>query len=555
MEKIWLKNYQEGIPEFINPQAYTSLVDFFEQSCAQYKDHKALHNLGTELTYADLEEKSRQLAAYFQVQLGLKKGDRVAIMMPNLLQYPIAIFAALRAGLVVVNVNPLYTPDELTHQINDSGAQTIIVLANFAFTVAKALPRTKLKNVIVTQLGDLFPFPKRTIVNFVVKYVKKMVPSYSLPEAISFTTAMNEGASLSLKKIAINLGDTAFLQYTGGTTGVAKGAVLSHGNLVANIEQAHAWVAHYLTPGQEVVITALPLYHIFSLTANALVFMKAGALNVLITNPRDIPDFVKQLSTIKFTAITGVNTLYNALLNNRNFAKIDFSLVKVALGGGMAVQKFVADKWKEVTGAPLLEAYGLTETSPAVTIDPMNVTGFNGSIGLPLPSTEISIRDNDGNELGIDEVGELCIRGPQVMQGYWQKPQETAKVMTEDGFLKTGDVARVDEEGFVFIVDRKKDMIVVSGFNVYPNEVEHVMSSHPGILEVGVVGIPVDGHGEKVKAFIVRQDPDLTEASIREYCKEHLTAYKIPKLIEFRDELPKTPVGKILRRALRDESA
>lgn len=553
MDRVWLNHYQDGVPHDINPNQYQSLNELFQISCQKFTKNTAISNLGVKLTYAQLNKSSQQFAAYLQNYLQLEKGSRVALMMPNLLQYPVACFGVLRAGLVVVNVNPLYTPDELTHQINDSGAETLIVLSNFADTVEKALPNMpNLKNIIVTQVGDLFPFPKNYIVNLVVKYVKKMVPAFNLPNSTKFSKALTYGRYLQLNPVDIKGDDTAFLQYTGGTTGVAKGAVLSHRNMVANLEQASAWIAPLLKEGKEIIITALPLYHIFSLTANLLTFTKYGGHNFLITNPRDIPHFLDEIKNAKFTAITGVNTLFNAMLHHAKFKEVDFSQLKLALGGGMAVQKAVADQWKKRTQSPLIEAYGLTETCPAVCINPMNQTDYNGSIGLPLPSTEVKICDEEGNELGMNQEGELLVRGPQVMQGYWNKPEETAKVLTEDGWLKTGDVAKVDNQGFVYLVDRIKDMIIVSGFNVYPNEVEQVLVHHPGISEAGVVGVPSEEAGEKVKAFIVRDDKKLSKADVIAHCREHLSSYKVPKEIVFCKDLPKTNVGKILRRKLKE---
>lgn len=551
MNKVWLQQYQHGVPAEINPDIYSSLVELFNNNCVKFADKPALSNFGSVLTYQEFARLSNCFAAYLQQKLHLKKGDRIALMMPNSLQYPIVLFGVLLAGLVIVNVNPLYTAPEFIHQINDAGAETIIVLANFAHLVAETLPQTKLKNIIVTELGDLFAWPKSLLMNFIVKHVKKMVPAYHFANAIPFKNIMQEGALLNFVPVAVTGDDIAFLQYTGGTTGVAKGAILTHRNMVANVEQVAAWVQPILQAGQEKIITALPLYHIFSLTANCLVFLHFGALNILITNPRDIPRFVAELKKTKFTAITGVNTLFNALLNNADFAKVDFSQMKISLGGGAAVQKSVAERWKAVTGRALLEGYGLTETSPVVCVCPMNMTEYNGSIGLPIPSTDITIRDADGKDMPLGEAGELCVKGPQVMRGYWQHPEETKKVFTEDGWLLTGDIAKVDEQGFVYIVDRKKDMILVSGFNVYPNEIEEVIAGFPGVLEVAVIGVPSNNSGEKIKAFVVRKDPGLTADALLQYCRQNLTAYKIPKLIEFRDSLPKSPVGKVLRRLLK----
>lgn len=553
MDKIWLEYYQQGVPHEININEHASLVSLFEEACRQFAGQTAYMNMGCKLSYEELEEKSRHFAVYLQ-KLGIKKGTRVALMMPNLLQYPIALFGLLRGGYVAVNTNPLYTPDELVHQMNDSGAEVLVVLANFAQTVEKALPRmTGVKQIIITQIGDAFSPVKRILVNAVVKYIKKMVPPFKIANTISFNEALKQGQEGHFKPVELGHQDLAFLQYTGGTTGVAKGAILTHGNMVANVLQAFAWIKPLQLGSQDIIITALPLYHIFSLTANCLTFLKAGAKNILITNPRDIPHFISEIKNTGFTAITGVNTLFNALLNNPKFTEVDCSKIKIALAGGMALQKSVSLKWSEMTKTRVLEAYGLTETSPAVTINPMYLEEYNGSIGLPVSSTDISIRDDDGNELPLGESGELCVKGPQVMEGYWQNPDETALAFTEDGFFKTGDIARVDEKGFVYLVDRKKDMIVVSGFNVYPNEVEQVISMHPGVLEVGVVGIGDEESGERVKACVVKREPQLTAEEIIAHCREHLTAYKIPKVVEFYDELPKTNVGKILRRALKTD--
>ena len=551
MDKLWLKQYQKGVPYEINANEFASLVHLFDEACRQHKSNSAYANMGCEISYGELETLSRHFAVYLQ-QLGLKKGARVAIMMPNLLQYPIALFAILRAGFIVVNTNPLYTCDEVVHQINDSGAEVLIVLANFATTVEKALPKMPaLKYIVTTQIGDIFPPIKRVIVNAVVKYIKKMVPTYSIPQAITFNQALKKGSQGHFKPVKLGHDDIALLQYTGGTTGVAKAAMLTHGNMVANVLQASAWISPLSLGSHDIIVTALPLYHIFSLTANCLTFFNVGAKNILITNPRDIPAFIKEIKNSGFTAITGVNTLFSALLNHPKFKEIDFSNLKLALSGGMALQKSVALKWREKTKSRVLEAYGLTETSPAVSINPMYLEEYNGSIGLPLPSTDISIRDDQGKELPLGERGELCIKGPQVTPGYWQRPDETAKVFWSDGFLRTGDIATVDKQGFIYLVDRKKDMIIVSGFNVYPNEVEQVISMLPGVLEVGVIGVSTGDGSEHVKACIVRQDPMLSAAQVINHCREHLTPYKIPKIIEFYNELPKTNVGKILRRALK----
>ena len=555
MEKVWLKSYPPGVPAQIDTAAFTSIGDMFEQSCRKFADRDAYINMGKSIRYAELERLSAQFGAYLQSELKLPQGTRIALMMPNLLQYPIAMYGALRAGYTIVNCNPLYTSRELEHQLSDSGAEAIVIVENFAHTLQHALPNTGIKHVIVTQLGDMLGGLKGMLVNLVVKHVKKMVPAWSLPGHVRFKDTLTSGARHALTPVSVTHDDIAYLQYTGGTTGVAKGAVLTHRNVLSNLQQAHAWIKPFLSEGGEVIITALPLYHIFSLTANCLTFFKIGATNVLITNPRDIPGFVKELGKVRFSAVTGVNTLFNALLHHPDFAKLDFSALRITLGGGMAVQQAVADRWLEVTGKPLIEAYGLTETSPAVTINPLNLTSFNHSIGLPVPSTDISIRDDDGKEVPVGQPGELCVKGPQVMRGYWNRDEETARVMTPDGFLKTGDVATVDEAGFVRIVDRKKDMILVSGFNVYPNEVEDVVASHPGVLEVAAVGVPSEHSGEAVKVFVVLKDKALTKEALIAHCKQNLTGYKVPHLVEFRDELPKTNVGKILRRALRDESA
>ena len=551
MDKLWLKHYQQGVPYEINADKYASLVHLFHETCLKYKNNIAYVNMGCEISYGEVDTLSMQFATYLQ-QLKLKKGARVAIMMPNLLQYPIVLFAILRAGYIVVNTNPLYTSDEVIHQVNDSGAEAIVVLANFAKTIEKSLPKLPLlKHVIITQIGDNFPTLKRIIVNTAVKYVKKMVPPYCIPHAVSFRHALQQGAHGNLKPVELNHQDIAFLQYTGGTTGISKGAMLTHGNMVASVAQASAWISPLSLGSSDIIVTALPLYHIFSLTANCLTFFSVGAKNILITNPRDIPDFINTIKNSGFTAITGVNTLFNALLHHRKFVDVDFSRLKLALSGGMALQKSVALKWQEITKTRVLEAYGLTETSPAVTINPMYLEEYNGSIGLPLPSTDISIRDTHGKELALGKKGELCVKGPQVTPGYWHRQDETDQIFWADGFLRTGDIAKVDKQGFIYLVDRKKDMILVSGFNVYPNEVEQVISMLPGVLEVGVIGVGQDDSTERVKACIVKRDPTLTAAQVIAHAREHLTAYKVPKIIEFYDELPKTNVGKILRRALK----
>ena len=554
MEKIWLSSYQKGVPAEINLSEFRSLGELFEKSVAQYRDRVAYINMGAQITYGELDKLTRDFAAYLQSVLGLPQGTRVAVMMPNVLQYPICIFGALRAGFVVVNVNPLYTPRELEHQLKDSGAEVIVILENFAITLEQVLARTPVKHVVIARLGDMLGFPKGTVVNFVVKYVKKMVPAWSLPHTIDFRAALAKGAAAELKAVTVTQEDLAFLQYTGGTTGVSKGAMLQHRNILANLAQAHAWIQPALGTEQHMVVTALPLYHIFALTANCFTFFKIGASNLLITNPRDIPAFVAEMGKYPFTVVTGVNTLFNALLNHAAFCALNFSKLKVTLGGGMAVHRAVAEKWKQVTGKPLIEAYGLTETSPAATINPLDIPEYNGSIGLPISSTEVAIRNDAGVDVPLGERGELCVRGPQVMKGYYNRPEETAKVIMADGFLMTGDIAVMDEKGFVRIVDRKKDMILVSGFNVYPNEVEDVVAQHPGVLEVAAVGVPHEKSGEAVKIFVVKRDPALTAETLIAHCREHLTGYKVPGQVEFRNELPKTNVGKILRRELRDEA-
>ncbi|WP_174873082.1 long-chain-fatty-acid--CoA ligase [Vogesella oryzae] len=552
MEKIWLKNYQPGIAHEIDVNEFQSVTEVFERSAAKFRDRPALACMDKILSYGELDTLSAQFASYLQHALKLEKGSRVAVMMPNLLQYPVAVFGILRAGCTVVNVNPLYTPRELEHQLKDAGCNTILILENFANVLEQVLPRTPVKNVIIASIGDMLGFPKAQIVNFVVRRLKKMVPPWHIAGHIRFNDTLKLGASKPYSPVKLGHDDIAFLQYTGGTTGVSKGAMLTHKNIVANMLQAGEWIKLGVREGQEVIVTALPLYHIFCLTANLMVFTEIGAMSVLITNPRDIPGFIKELKKYKVTAITGVNTLFNALLNNPEFKTVDFSTWRLALGGGMAVQRAVAEKWKQTTGSTLVEAYGLTETSPAACINPLDMKEYNGTIGLPIPSTDIEIRDSNGQPVAIGESGELCIRGPQVMKGYWQRPDETAKVIDSQGFLATGDMAMLTPEGYVKLVDRKKDMILVSGFNVYPNEIEDVIALHPGVLEVACIGIPDDKSGEVVKVFVVRKDPSLTEKDIIHHCRENLTGYKVPKFVEFRDELPKTNVGKILRRALRD---
>lgn len=550
MEKTWLNQYQDGVAHNIDVNTYKNIPDVLNKAFEQFSNKPAFTCMGKTLTYGEVDYLSKKFGSYLQNQLGLKKGDRVAIMMPNILQYPIALMGILRTGLIAVNVNPLYTDRELKHQLNDSGATSIILFENSASVLEKIVHETQIKNIITTGIGDLLGFPKSMIVNFVIKHVKKMVPSWNL-NSVKFNDALADGTESKFTPAELTLDDVAFLQYTGGTTGVSKGAVLTHQNIVANMLQAKEWLKPVLTPGEEIIITPLPLYHIFSLTANFFIFGSIGAHNILITNPRDIPDFVKKISKYKFTFITGVNTLFNALLNNEEFRNLDFSGLKTALGGGMAVQRAVAEEWAKVTGKPLTEAYGLTETSPAACINPLNVPEYNGKIGVPIPSTEVKILDDDGVEVALGENGEIAIKGPQVMQGYWQRPEETAKVMTDDGFFKTGDIGYQDDKGFFQIVDRKKDMILVSGFNVYPNEVEDVVVSHPKVLECAAVGVQDEKSGELVKIFIVKKDDSLTEEEIKEFCKSELTNYKRPKFVEFRDDLPKSNVGKILRKELR----
>lgn len=551
-DKPWLDEYPSGVPTEIDMSEFSSVVDVVDRSCREFAGKTAYSNFGAELTYRQVDDYCAAFAARMQA-LGLKKGDRIAIMLPNVLQYPIALFGALRAGLVVVNTNPLYTARELKHQLNDSGARAIVILENFASVLEAVIDDTEVEHVIVTSMGDMVGFPKGMIMNFVLRNIKKMVPKYKLPDAYSFKSILDEGAGKNYEPAELGHEDLAFLQYTGGTTGVSKGAMLTHGNMVANMQQSSAWLGDKIVLGDEIIITALPLYHIFALTANCLVFLKFGGKNVLITNPRDMPAFVKELGKHPFTSITGVNTLFNGLLNTPGFEDLDFSNLRMTLGGGMAVQRAVAERWKKVTGVPLIEAYGLTETSPAACINPMDLEDYNGAIGLPISSTECRVIDSEGNPLSVGETGELCVRGPQVMKGYWNRPEETAKVLGDDGWLRTGDMAKMDEKGYFYIVDRKKDMILVSGFNVYPNEVEDVIAAHPKVLEVGAIGAPDEKSGEVVKAVVVRKDDSLTVKELREYCREQMTGYKVPKYVEFVDELPKTNVGKILRRELRDQ--
>ena len=548
----WLAHYPAGVPHEIDLDEFASINDVFDSAVLKYRDKPAFTNMGAMLTYGDLDRLSRDFAGYLLGELKLKKGDRVAIMMPNCLQYPVAVIGALRAGLTVVNTNPMYTARELKHQMVDSGASVLLVMDNFGDVAQEVLAQIPDVRAITTGLGDMLGFPKGAIINFVLRHIKKMVPDYDIPGAVRFRDTLTLGRMHPLPDVRNAAGDLAFLQYTGGTTGVSKGAMLTHRNMVANMQQAAAWVSTNAKLGEELIVTALPLYHIFALTANCLVFMKLGARNHLITNPRDMPGFVKELKSIPFTAITGVNTLFNGLLNTPGFDQIDFSRLHLTLGGGMAVQRAVADRWKQLTGCTLAEAYGLTETSPAVCINPLDLREYNGSIGLPVPSTDVCIKDDDGKVLPVGEIGELCVQGPQVMRGYWQRPEETAQVIDAEGWLHTGDVARMDETGYFYIVDRKKDMILVSGFNVYPNEIEDVIAMMPGVLEVAAIGVPDEKSGEAVKVFIVKKDPALAAEAVKAFCRENMTGYKQPKYVEFRNELPKSNVGKILRKELRD---
>ncbi len=553
MDKIWLRHYPPAVPESIEDQArqYPSLLSVFERSCAEFAERTAYISMGRRMSYRELEQHALALAGWLQHE-GVRKGDRVALMMPNLLQYPISLYGVLRCGATVVNTNPLYTARELRHQLQDSGAQTIIIAENFAHVLQEVLHDTPVKRIIVTGVGDRLGTLKGWLVNQIVRHVKKGVPPWSLPQAVPFNTALAQGRARLPAPVELDHDDIACLQYTGGTTGVAKGAILTHGNLVSNLCQALAWVRPCLKQDQiDCIVTALPLYHIFAFTANCLVFLRLGAQNLLIVNARDIPAMVKEMGKVRFTAITGVNTLFNALLNNADFRKLDFSSLRFTLGGGMAVQEVVAQRWLQTTGKPLAQAYGLTETSPAATINPLDKQEFTGSIGLPVPSTELSIRDEEQNDLPPGQNGELCIRGPQVTPGYWNRPDETAKAFDRDGFLRTGDLGYMDEQGYVYILDRKKDMILVSGFNVYPNEVEAVAVQHPDIIEAAAVGVPDERSGEAVKLFIIRRSPSLTEAEVIAHCRKNLTGYKVPRQVEFREELPRTNVGKILRRELR----
>jgi long-chain acyl-CoA synthetase len=551
MDKVWLQQYPQGIPAEVEYRAYRSLKEILSAACARFAERPAYGNLGVTITYRELDQLSRDFGAYLQKVAGLKKGERLAIMLPNLLQYPIALFGAQRAGIVVVNTNPLYTARDQEHQLKDSGAAAIVVLENFAHTLEQVLPRTSVRTVITTQIGDLFPAFKRMLTNLVVKHVKKMVPEWHLAKSVAFTDALAAGRAEPLEDVAIEPDDLAFLQYTGGTTGVAKGAMLTQANMVANLQQLSAWIGRDLIDGREVAVIPLPLYHVYALTAN-MVFMKIGSRIELITNPRDLPAFIATLKKVPVTAMVGVNTLYSALLNAPGFGELDLRGLKLASAGGMAVQRAVAERWKQVTGTPLVEGYGLTETAPVVISNPLNIKDWTGNIGLPIPSTEAAVLDDEGRPLPIGEVGEICIRGPQVMKGYWQRPDETAKVFTADGWFRTGDMGFMDPQGRFKITDRKKDMIIVSGFKVFPNEVEDVVMLHPGVLEVAAIGAPDERSGEAVKIVVVKKDSSLGESELLEHCRKHLTGYKVPKLVEFRTEpLPKSNIGKILRRELR----
>jgi long-chain acyl-CoA synthetase len=554
MEKIWLRKYPLGVPAEINPDSYASIVQIFEEACSRFANKTAYISMGRRMSYASLDAQSRRFAAWLQ-SVGVERGTRVALMMPNLLQYPVCLFGVLRAGCAVVNCNPLYTAPELEHQLKDSGAEVIVIVENFAHTLQKIVGQTAIRHVVTTSVGELLGLIKGAAVNYAVRHIKKLVPNWSLPGSVSLGRALAIGGRRGFRAVTLDHSDLAFLQYTGGTTGISKGAMLTHRNIVSNVLQADAWISPLTHEGEELIVTALPLYHIFALTANCLTFLRLGAANLLIANPRDIPGFIGELSRHRFTAITGVNTLFNAMLANPDFAKLDFSSLRLALGGGMAVQEAVAQKWLQVTGTPLAQAYGLTETSPAVCIFPfIEHMFFNGSIGLPISSTELSIRDSDAHEVPPGQPGEICVRGPQVMAGYFKRPAETANVFCPDGFLKTGDIGYVDQEGYVFLIDRKKDMILVSGFNVYPNEVEAAVALHPGVQDVACIGVADEHSGEAVKIFVVRGDPYLTAEMLIAHCRSQLTGYKVPHHVEFRDDLPRSNVGKILRRALKEHA-
>ena len=554
MEKLWLNSYEQGVNAEIDITRYKSITDVFNQSAQKFGGKPAFCNMGKTLTYAETAKLITDFASYLQNVLKLPRGERVAIMMPNLLQYPVALFGTLQAGMVVVNTNPLYTPRELEHQLKDSGATTIVVLENFANTLELVLPRTQIKHVIVASVGDMFGTIKGTLMNFVLRKIKKAVPEYRIPNAVPFQTAMKQGAVLPFTKVDITREDTAFLQYTGGTTGVAKGAVLSHGNICANMLQAKEWIRNQLREGKETVIAALPFYHIFALTVNLMIFTNAGSKIILITNPRDMKGFIGELKKERISVFVGVNTLFNGMVNQPDFATVDFSDLRLTLGGGMATQKAVAEKWKDITGTPIVEAYGLTEASPGVCCNPLNIETYSGGIGLPIPSTEIELRDADGSTVAQGQPGELWVKGPQIMQGYWNRPEETAKAIDARGFLETGDIAVMDEKGWFKLVDRKKDLIVVSGFNVYPNEIEEVIAHNDKVMEVACIGVPNEKTGEALKVFVVKKDPSLTKEELIAFCRTELTGYKVPKDIEFRDELPKSNVGKILRRELREQA-
>lgn len=554
MEKLWLNSYEQGVNAEIDITQYSSISDVFRQSVEKFAHQPAFQNMGKTLTYAEVGKLAENFASYLQNVLKLPRGERVAIMLPNLLQYPIALFGILQAGLVAVNTNPLYTPRELEHQLKDSGATTIIVLENFANTLELVLPRTQIKHVIVASVGEMFGFFKGMLMNFVLRKIKKMVPEYRISGAIPFQTTLKEGAAHTFRPVTLTREDTALLQYTGGTTGVAKGAILSHGNICANMLQAKEWIKNQLREGKETVIAALPLYHIFALTVNLMIFTNAGSKIILITNPRDMKGFIGELKKERISVFIGVNTLFNGMVNQPDFAAVDFSNLRLTLGGGMATQKAVAEKWKKITGTPIVEAYGLTEASPGVCCNPLNIEAYSGGIGLPVPSTEVELRDADGKEVPVGQPGELWVRGPQVMKGYWNRPEETAKTIDARGFLETGDIAVMDEKGWLKLVDRKKDLIVVSGFNVYPNEIEEVISHNDKVMEVACIGVPNEKTGEALKVFVVKKDPSLTKEELIEFCRTELTAYKVPKDIEFRDELPKSNVGKILRRELREQA-
>ena len=553
MERVWLDSYTEGAPAEIDPDAYPSLAALVDEAIRRFGDRPAFENMGVRITFSELDRLATDFAGFLSTRSGLGKGDRIALMMPNVLQYPVALVGALRAGLVVVNTNPLYTARELRHQLSDSGARAIVVLENFGRVLEECIDDTEVKHVVVTGLGDMLGFPKSVLVNLVVRHVKKLVPPFTINGAVRWKEALAAGRGAASPSVTLTGEDLAFLQYTGGTTGVSKGAMLTHRNMVAAILQADGFLRPFAREGKELIVTALPLYHIFALTVNCLTYIRFGGLNLLITNPRDMPGFVKTLKGVRMTTITGVNTLFNGLMNASGFAGLDFSMLRISVGGGMAVQSAVAQRWKEMTGVALLEGYGLTETAPTACMNPLHFDDYTGSVGVPMPSTECRVIDETGNELPVDTPGELCIRGPQVMRGYWNRPDETAAVLDEAGWLRTGDIAEMDTRGFVHIVDRKKDMILVSGFNVYPNEVEEVISAHPEVLEVGAIGVVDERTGEAVKIVVVKRSPGLTEESLRAFCREHLTGYKRPRYIEFAQELPKTNVGKILRRELREQ--